>query len=326
MRLPKTIINFKKTICILTLILCSFSLFCEDAQVQDSINEVQVNENVAKALVTETEIALNIDYPLNGYLSATEKLHLFTKKTHKEYLEFDFNLELSPVTLSSGFLIDFNYLDFFNLFYNFELASGWNYKAVGFYGLAENYNNENKREIQPYNFSKVLIKNTLGLKLLINLNFFLKNEWSDFSFATKQIFTDNELLPKKENEFWLYKNDSGENRNGFLYKGTYSLQYRPPLYLSSINLDFSTIKKLYKPISETKNIAESLWSFELNTALTFSAAKFMDIKIASLFASEYVYKTYNGNLHFTQKILNTDKPRKFRFKNISASFIFKIMN
>ncbi len=313
---------------IFSLILSNSKLFCKDDQILDNLlkDETQTITNEKKQLLTETEIIFNIDYPWNGYISATEKLHLFTKKNHKEYLELDFNTELSLATLSTSFFANFNYLKFFNVFYNFEIGSGWNYLALNFWGLAENYNHYGQKYIKLYNFSKALIKNSIGLKFLINLNFFFKNKWSDFSLSTSQSFSHNTLLPKKENEFWFYKNDAGENRRGFLYIGLYSIQYKMPLYLSSINVDFSSIKKLYKPIKGTKNKAEQVWNFALNTALSFTAFEFLDIKLSSLFASEYNYTDQDERLHFTEKILNYDKVINFYFKSISASFIFKIKN
>ncbi len=317
MNLNKNTIQILKNILIYAVLsFCSLNLFSNDINTSKDI----------KTINSETKILVQIEYPWNGVISANEKIHFLSKKNSKEYLLLNFLSELRPANLAMGFGINFNYLRFFNIFYNSKIASGWNYNKLKFYGLAENYNNNSIKQIKTYNFSKILLENSIGLKFLVNLNFFLKGDWLDLSFSTRQIFNHNILLPKTQYQLWYYNNDQGLNRNGFVYRGIYSIRYNPPIYLSEIALDFVTIKKLYKAIPSSINLAERFWNYELNCSFLFEAFEFMDIKLSSCWASDYNYTTYDENLHFSNQILNRESPQYLYFKNISAGLIFKIRN
>ncbi len=273
------------------------------------------------------EIKLKTDYPWNFYLSFVENFYFYKntdlKNTHR-ILNVFLGTELTAGTAETKlgmYIFPLCCMDFFT---ELNLASGWSFPKFEFYGIAENKNNQGMQKIIPYNFSKLFISFTAGFNLYFKLSAVLKNKWADFKIGTGQFINYRALLPLDKNSFWFYKNDTGINRNGSVYKASYFIEYGMPLYLNNIRFEVNTQKRLYKPLPESSNLGELLWDTETGCILTFKLYEHIHIGLETYWSTDYVYVYSLDKMFFTEKILHSSKPQAFYFKRISVSLTFKI--
>lgn len=300
--------KLKKVFFIIFVLICFENFF---------INADEINTNT-------TEIETELNYPFNLNISISHFLRLYTKTSSLRYTELEFTGKLKPANILVDLNIKFVYLPYINFFAGTTIGTGWAYPKLNFYGIGENQNIGGSILIKPLYFSKVFLSAHLGLELYFNLKSKIKNEWAGLTLKTRQLVNYRALLPSKNTDFWFFDNDLGENRNGAVYKGSYSIEYTMPLYLNIIRLELLTYKKLYKSIPGTNNQAENLWIFDLKTAIFFKPSEKIKIKLESIWRTAPIYHSAPDETHFIHKVINSKKVMDMFFESVSASLIFKL--
>lgn len=294
----------KKIICILFFLLISSIAFC-------------------KTFDHNTNLSVQVTYPWNAVFSAKENLYFYSHNDNSKCFNLGMGLNLSVTTVDLQANLIFSYLPFVDFFTNFGIGLGWNFPKSNYYGfaeIAEDGFHENK--IIPYNFSKALLFSSFGIDLHFDLKRFVKNKWADFTVHSVHSGVFRYVTGLRNEEFWIWQNDNGENRNGFIYKAVHSLEYNMPLTLSKLEVNVATLKKLYHPIKNTKNLSEQLWNFELAVGLSFKPNKLVTLKIEPSWVTVVTYEAHQEQTYFTYKKLVNDGQQFFMFKKISASIFF----
>ncbi|AIN94528.1 hypothetical protein H0R90_03650 [Treponema putidum] len=273
---------------------------------------------------TKTEIETELNYPLNFNVSISHFLKFYRPNMDSKYTELGFKASLKPANILCSFNFKLAYVPCLNFIANTAFGTGWAYPSLNFYGVAENQNINDLQVIKPLYFSKLFFSFQGGLELYFDLSSKIKSKWSNLILKTGHIINYRALLSSKAETFWFFNNDLGENRNGTIYKGYYSIEYNIPLYLNTIIIELITYKNLYKPLPYAKNKAEKLWTFELKNELFFKASEKTRIKLQAVWKTAPIYYNYKDEAHFTQKIINSKKNIDMFFESVAISFIFKL--
>ncbi|WP_024465289.1 hypothetical protein [Treponema pedis] len=305
--------GYKKAVCLIFLFLVCAAIFCE---------EEEKSEKTFPDAEFNTEISLEINYPWNVFLSASEYIKLNSRISDKKYTELSIKGILALTSLEASFGMKFVYLNFADFFTEFSAGSGWCFEKAFLYGLAGSGNLRGRKKIVPYNFSKAVFSLNSGFDFHFNLAEVLTGDWFNLVFRTVQGIKYRALIPAEETDFWFWQNGFTESRNGALYSASYSVEYSMPLYINKLALKLITEKKLYAPISGTVNEAEKLWDFELSFSLFFKPADFVTIKLEPSWASTVLYESDSEKVYFIYKRLNKNKMQALNFKNISAAVSF----
>lgn len=282
------------------------------------------NSQESKKLYNKTEIETELNYPFNFNISIYHFLRFYKKNSDSKYTEVEFKAVLKPANILGGLHLKIAYLPFINFFGGTAIGTGWAYPALNFYGLAENQNVNSLQFIKPLYFSKFLIDLNVGIEFYFDLSSKIKSKWSGLILKTGHLINYRTLVPSKNNDFWIFDNDEGKNRNGAIYKGYYCIEYNMPLYLRTINIEFLTLKKLYKPIPNTRNKEEIFWIFGLKNTLFFKPTEKIKIKIQAVWKTDPIYYNFSKKTHFTDRRIIPKKKISLFFDCISASLIFKL--
>ncbi len=270
-----------------------------------------------------TEVSLHLEYPWDFFVSANEHIKFYAAPNSRKYFQLSCGINLGVSIIEAKTNLKFSYLPFVDFFAEFGAGSGWAFKKRFFYGFAEIKELPKKQmEIIPYNFSEVLLLFYTGLDLHFNIADFVESKWAGLVFKTAQGIDYKALAFGNDSKFWIWKNDLGENRNGAVYIGAYSIEYNMPLYLSKLMLEFKTLKKLHEPLPESQNISERFWNFELTFAACFKPVDFITIKLEPVWGSEVIYTLNARRVYVTHRKINPDKNSAFVFKKVSASIYF----
>ncbi|UTC61409.1 hypothetical protein E4O00_05795 [Treponema sp. OMZ 788] len=273
---------------------------------------------------SKTEIEAALNYPVNFNISLSHFLKFYNKNSNLKYTELGFKLSLKPANILGSFNLNLAYIPFINFITNTVLGTGWAYPALNFYGMAQNKNINNLEVISPFYFSNIFFSTYGGFELYFDLRSQIKSKWAGLLLKTRHIINYRALVFLKNNDFWFFDNDLGENRNGARYIGSYSIEYNMPLYLNTIRIELISYKNLYKPLPFTNNKAEQLWTFELKNEFFFKTSEKTQIKLQALWKTAPIYYNYNDEYHFTTKIINSKKNIDMFFESVAISLIFKL--
>jgi hypothetical protein len=123
---------------------------------------------------------------------------------------------------------------------------------------------------------------------------------------------------------WFLENDSGENRNGFNYYGSYLIGYQMPIFLDTVGFMAEMDKYLY----DTPN--RELWGDELgrwtlSALLNFAVTDWLDAALITQFESRRNYiEPKAEDLFYQHRHIDTGKPRRLVFYRLAAILSFKL--
>lgn len=270
-----------------------------------------------------TGVSLHLDYPWDFFLSAREDITFYTVPNSRKYFQLSCNANVGISYIEAKTSLKFAYLPFVDFFTEFGAGSGWGFEKKLFYGFAEIKELPRKRmDIIPYNFSEALLMFYAGFDIHFNTADFVENKWAGLIFRTVQGIDYKTLASGDNSKFWIWKNDLGENRNGAVYIGVYSIEYNMPLYLSKLMVEVKTLKKLYEPLPKSQNMSEKFWNFELAFAACFKPADFITVTLEPVWASEVIYTLNAQRVYVTYRKINPGKNSAVIFKKVSASISF----
>lgn len=187
-------------------------------------------------------------------------------------LMFELLAELSPVTVGGSFSATFTPIAFFKLGLGGHLGTGWPLLTFNGVGLNQDGSGVPDRTA----FSGVVARAWATGTLQFDLASVIPGEWTHVVAVASGKLEYQYFTNADSEEAWMYLNDTGENFNGFRYKGSYFLGYQMPLKVDTVGILVGTEENLWS-VKELSTIASGGWGSDFRE---ISIAPLMNIKVS----------------------------------------------
>ena len=219
-----------------------------------------------------------------------------------------FTAEVTPVSLNGIGEVTLTPVAFFLLSGGGRVGSGWHTPIADGIGIntplgEKTEGNPRKAEINGDAFDGLLWSAWGAGTLQFDLGAVIPGDWNHVLFQTRQELRYAAYTKAGSGDSWIFENDDGENKNGWIYYSNYVLGYRMPLspVLDTIALMAEMRKSLYNT-SGGDFWGESLgrWIFSgflnltitprLNTALGLQMRTHHNYGTSNFGKSDYFYQ------------------------------------
>lgn len=317
----------KKKLSICFYIFTALSFFAQEAASIKDNSEKQADKNAVKFT---TKISVTAVYPWAGLLEIAEEvkvpvLNLDNPLTKDNNLTTKFALILTPVTLESDFSVSFTPVAFLKFYAGGGIGSGW--KLNKFHGFSKNINNGNLSEKEDIKFKDFFFSNKFGGVFQFDLGAVIDNKWAHVVTLVDQGVSYMGSANMTPAESWFYRDDDGENRNGWTYKAAYVLGYQMPIPMDLIGIQIETEKKLYK--NEKKHLwGDNLMKITLTPLMDFKVTEYFHILLFAQWhtVKNYIYANGERNSFYELNTINSGKKQNLKFKRAGFTLNFSIKN
>lgn len=285
----------------------------------------EVAERKSYPSTFSTDLTIMALYPWGAVLEVGETcevpiLRFENSLTSTNSLKFRASLNLTPITLEGDFKTTFTPIAFFQLFIGAGIGTGWSF--ANFHGFSQNVADENgNSKLLPINGKNFFFNTRFGFRLQFDLGAIIDNEWAHFVLVMDQGLKYFGAANMTSYDSWLYRQDSGENRNSWLYTANYVLGYQMPIPLNFVGIQIETEKKLYRePEGKEKWGDQYIYAY-ITPLLVFKATSYLNIIIAPQFLTVKNY-IYDSKIFYEHNEINNETHHKVRFYRIAISLSF----
>ena len=178
-------------------------------------------------------------------------------------------------------------------------------------------------------FDGVLFRSRVGAALQGDLAAFFPGEWNHLVFRSFHEIGYFAYSRAGDGQAWFFENDAGENRNGFGYRGNLLIGYQMPIFLDMVALMAEAELFLTRMPGGNRWGDDRLrWTF--SCVLGFALTERMGAALVTQFRTQRRYISnpdFPGqaqrDLHFTNRILDTDNPRRLEFYRVVLALTYR---
>lgn len=216
--------------------------------------------------------------------------------TNTNNLRIDLSADISPVSLNGTVECVLTPIAFIQLVAGGAIGSGWNIPLADGLRINEPGRNpdgtlDGSNELTGGPFEGVVWTVKGGGVFQFDLGAIKPGDWNHVVFRTYQCLRYRALSTAGEGDSWVYENDTGEERNGWMYYGNYLLGYQMPLPLSFIAVLIEEEQFLYTTEGRTYwGDDVSRWIFGLLASYDVRPS----MKVSALLQAR-TKKNYEGN-------------------------------
>ncbi|UTC74312.1 hypothetical protein E4O03_08665 [Treponema sp. OMZ 792] len=316
------------------LCLLSFLLFLLPINAQDSSIG---NEDIPQQKNQGSEYITNINFiatwPPQALLGVNQNFKIplmrFDNPLMKDnHINFKIGAEISPVSLGAVTGITWVPVAFMELYTEATVGSGWNIpvKPKDIIGIGINENDSGKTHKKNLVLTNAVYSFSLGGALQFDLGAVIPHDWSHVVFRMDQYALYHAMTGVSPETSWIYKDDSGQNRNGWKYQASYLIGYKMPIFLDLAALKIDTEKKLY---ASPKDLDRKTWGEDLiyttfGPIINFNIKKDYNILLLAQWHTKPLYKGGSNDDFYQTRILDTDKKTYVKFYQVGIIFHMNI--
>jgi hypothetical protein len=306
-----------------------FLLLCFPALSLRADPELSSGRDLTLTLSTGPEIKLGFSqYYIFPFLRGDNFL------TADNNIRLNLGAELSPISLNGIAEAVWTPAAFLQLSAGTKLGSGWNIELfdASIYGIGINRPKAaaggiGSSEIEGSSFDGLLWRVYGGGTLQFDFAALFPGDWHHVVFRSYHEGSYRAYSRASAEDSWVFENDNGENRNGFIYYGNFLLGYQMPIFLNTLGILTEMEKYLY----DTPNRAD--WGDELirwtfSGLFNFTLTKRLD---AALIVQCRTRRNYtdgdrdNENHFFYQdRGLDRENPLRVEFYRVAAVLTMKL--
>jgi len=245
--------------------------------------------------------------------------------TEENNLEIALTAEVSPLSIGAITEITLTPIAFLQFHGGAMLASGWNIDDLG-YGLgirqpigtfSGDTANPREAEVTGSALGGLVVNAFAAGTFQFDLAALFPGDWNHLVFQSRQEFRYSHFTEAASNDFWIFENDDGENRNGWTYRSSYTLGYMMP---ESPILNFAGVMAEYKrPLYSNlgtywgEDLGKWVFSSLLNFAITPNLSTILALQVLS--RRNHGLTDFMDNTVYLQdlKLQNNGGNRRFLF-------------
>lgn len=270
-------------------------------------------------------IEAKLYYTFQTYIPAMRKDNMLMNENN---IKINVIGNLSPVSFETGVYAEITPLAFLIFELGTKIGTGWNFPALGLNGLAINDPNFKYSETNKIMAATkgVLSVTKLQTTLQFDVGAVVPGDWNHFIMAIVENVEYQYFSGAKNNQFWRWEHDAGENQNGFMWYQTFLIGYMMPKvpYLDLVGFLIETEQRVTSKKAST--MASGGWGSDFMSVyfgplLNFEINDKYSITLLGEFtnARQYTDETM-GNRYFEKRKINTSSPSYVQFYRIALSF------
>ena len=244
--------------------------------------------------------------------------------TKNNNLRIDLSADITPVSLNGMVDCKLTPVAFLQFFAGGAIGSGWNIPLAEGLRINEPGRNPdgtldgtNKLTGGPFDGVVWAVKG--GGVFQFDLAAVKPGDWNHVVFRTSHGLRYRALSTAEEDEAWIYENDTGEERNGWMYFGNYFLGYQMPLPVSLVGILVEQEQVLYTTDGQRYWGDDiSRWIFGLLVKYDATPA----LSVTALLQARTT-KNYEGNTgdydYYQFRKIDRDDPRRLEFYRFGIS-------
>ena len=212
--------------------------------------------------------------------------------------------DISPVYIAINGELDLTPIAFLIVSAGAQLGTGWNMALGNGIGIVTKGDNDSfgrpEMNIEGSAFSGLYWQAWGAATFQFDLAAIFPGDWNHIVVQSRQEFRFSGFSEAGPNDYWIFLNDDGENRNGLNYHASYTLGYMMP---SSPVLNFVGLQaEIHKPLYRTE--AEEIWGGDLGNWLISAVFNFsISPKLNSLLAFQLWTRRNHGNPDLANRYL-----------------------
>lgn len=228
-------------------------------------------------------------------------------------MAFNLGAELSPVSVAASLELRLTPLAFMQFFLGSGIATGWNIPNLA-NGLCKNSSDGEGGQILSDNSLEGFVWSGEGGGLFqFDFAAIFPGEWNHVVFQTSHLARYKAWSKAEAEESWLYQADSGENRNGWNYYGSYFLGYQMPIFLQMAGVLVEENLYLYNtPGREVWG--DDLGRWTMGALLSFKITDRLSANALAQFRTNRNFtEATKDKAFYKDRVLDTENPRQIEF-------------
>lgn len=279
-------------------------------------------------LGSPTSIELKAYYTLQMYFPTMRKDNMLMKDNN---VKVNVVANLSPVTFETGIYAEWTPLAFLVFDVGTKIGTGWDFPLLGVNGLAINDPNFG------YSDSQKMLKGTSGLvsisKMQATLQFdigaVVPGDWNHVVFAIVQNVEYQHFSAARNNQYWIWEADSGENQNGFVWYQKFLVGYQMPTVKAIDTIGFLIETEQRITGKNKSKMKDGGWGSDFmevafGPLINFQLAPNHKLAILAEFIN---YRRYTDasmkHRYFENRQIDTNNPTYVQFYRIAFSYRMK---
>lgn len=238
--------------------------------------------------------------------------------TRENNVKFKLGVDVSPVTLNGSVETVWTPVAFLELVAGATAGTGWNLPIAD--GLRMNTPGRDESglldgsaDYTGDSFMGIVWSVKGGAALQFDWAVVRPGEWNHVVFRTYQGLFYRALSTADDDESWLFKNNEGEERNGWNYYANYLLAWRIPVRLTMIGVLFEQELHLYDT-EGSDAWGEDYSRFTVGITGQYRITDNLSALLAVQMRSERNFEGESGDYDFYQsRVIDGDDPRRFEF-------------
>ena len=284
-------------------------------------------EDTDKTVTYTTKISTAIAYPLEAVIGITEHIAVPAMNfnhplTRNNNVTFKIGGDISPVSMEGKFDIVWTPIAFLELYAGVSAGSGWNIGKLNILGLALNTkNNRGNSKYTPINLTRTFYSGYVGGAFQFDLGAVVPGDWTHLVCRIDQYAVYKGISGTNNLTSWVWKHDSGQNRNGWRYNAGYILGYQMPIPLNFIAMRVETEKTFFAvPAGRNKREwGEDRIKVTFGPLFNFKVNDILDILLLAQFETKHV-SIISETVFYQNRFIETSQPDTVRFKRVAALF------
>jgi hypothetical protein len=243
--------------------------------------------------------------------------------------------EISPISLNGAVEAVWIPAAFIELSGGTKLGTGWNIELFGssIHGIGLNKPRSSgtggirSSGIEGSSFDGLLWNVHGGGALRFDFAALFPGEWHHIVFRSYHEGSWRGYSRASAGDSWVFENDDGENRNGFIYYGNFLLAYQMPIFLNTLGILTEMEKYLYDTPNGANWGDERLrWTF--SGLFNFTVTQQLDAALIVQCRTRRNYRDGdrdNENHYFYQdRTLDRESPQRLEFYRAAVILTLKL--
>lgn len=317
-------------LCLLSFLLFLLPINAQDADIGNEEKPQQKNRDIEYI----TNISFIATWPPQALLGVNQNFKIplmrFDNPLMKDnHINFKIGAEISPITCGAVTGISWVPAAFIELYTEATVGSGWKI-TDDLIGIGINENNAGKTNFKPHILTNAVYSFSLGGALQFDLAAVIPHDWSHVVFRMDQTALYHAMSSVSSETSWIYKDDDGQNRNGWKYQASYLIGYKMPIFLDLAALKIDTEKKLYaSPKGSPSGLNRKTWGEDLiyttfGPIINFNIKKNYNILLLAQWRTYPVYKNGSKEDFYQTRVIDTDKKTQVKFYQVGIIFYMNI--
>jgi hypothetical protein len=224
--------------------------------------------------------------------------------------------DVSPITMDGILNLTLTPVAFLQFNVGGLVSTGWDF--IGLHGLGrQDWDGTNWNTVQEP-FTQALWQVWAAGVFQFDLGAVIPGDWTHILFQTRQEVNYQSYTGATDKQYWEFKADGGENRNGVKYYASYVLGYQiPSPVLNMVGMMFETERKFYTfpSAASRKASGDDRMAVTISTLFNFKITDRLSALFLTIMETQRNFAT--STKHYPDRVLEDEEPLQLVFNKFA---------